>query len=205
MSSGAVDASLRENPVFVGLVGLCPALFVTTHLSQSVVLGLCTLFVLVSAAPVLAFIEGQLSGRAEFLASLAIIGALTTVVELLLRFVYPQMSVRLGIFVPLIAVNCLVLRLVGQTQAAKRPGQATLDAVYSGLSFLLALSVIAVIREVFGTGGISWGQVSVNVPGLTRAPVGLFGTAAGALLVLGYIRALVAYHRLNREAGEKPQ
>lgn len=205
MSSSAVDASLRENPVFVGLVGLCPALFVTTHLSQSVVLGLCTLFVLVSAAPVLAFIEGQLSGRAEFLASLAIIAALTTVVELLLRFVYPQMSARLGIFVPLIAVNCLVLRLVGQTQAAKRPGQATLDAVYSGLSFLLALSVIAVIREVFGTGGISWGQVSLKVPGLAQAPVGLFGTAAGALLVLGYIRALVAYHRLNRESEEKPQ
>jgi len=205
MDSGAVDTPLRENPVFVGLVGLCPALFVTTHLSQSVVLGLCTLFVLVAAAPLLGIIEGYLSGRAEFLTSLAVIAALTTVVELLLKLVYPQMSARLGVFVPLIAVNCLVLRLMGRNQAGKGPGEATLSAAYSGLSFLLALSLIAGIREILGTGGLSWGQVSVMVPGPAQAPVRLFGTAAGALLVLGYIRALVAYLRLNSESEEKVQ
>ncbi len=203
MDSPAVDTPLRENPVFVGLVGLCPALFVTTQLSQSVVLGLCTLFVLVAAAPLLGIIDPHLSGRAAFLTSLAVIAALTTVVEILLEIAYPEMRARLGVFVPLIAVNCLVLRLMGRSQAGKGPGEATLSAAYTGLSFLVALSLIAGIREIFGTGGLSWGQVSVQVPLL--APIRIFGTAAGALLVLGYIRALVAYLRLNSESEETGQ
>ncbi|TVR85711.1 MAG: hypothetical protein EA428_15575 [Spirochaetaceae bacterium] len=202
MDSASVDTPLRENPVFVGLVGLCPALFVTTHLSQSMILGLCTLFVLVAAAPLLGIVEPHLSGRAGFLTSLAVIAALTTVVEVLLELVYPEMRMRLGVFVPLIAVNCLVLRLMGGAQAGKGPGEATLSAAYTGLSFLVALSLIAGIREIFGTGGLSWGQASVQVLVLSQAPVRIFGSAAGALLVLGYIRALVAYLRLHSESEE---
>ncbi|MFN2311896.1 MAG: Rnf-Nqr domain containing protein [Spirochaetia bacterium] len=200
MDDSAVGSPLHENPVFIGLVGLCPALFVTTQVSQSVVLGLCTLAVLVAAAPLLGIIDMHISGRSRFLTSLAVIAALTTVVEILLGIVYPEMRARLGVFVPLIAVNCLVLRLIGGSETGNGPGEVTLAAVYTGLSFLVALSLIAGVREILGTGGISWGQVAVQVPGL--APVQLFGTAAGALLVLGYIRALIAYLRLNRESRE---
>lgn len=196
MRSSSMETPLRENPVFVGLVGLCPALFVTTHLSQSVILAVCTLLVLVAAAPILSIVEPRLSGRLGFLASVAIVGAITTIVEILLELLYPEMRHRLGVFVPLIAVNCLVLRLVGGSER-QSSSEATVSAAYTGFAFLVALSTIALIRELLGTGGLAWGSASIAVPGVALGPVRLLGTSAGALLVLGYIRALVAHVRMT--------
>ena len=195
---------VRENPVFVALLGLCPSLAITTHLVHAIGLGAAVVFVLVSSGLTVSLLRRFVPRRGRIPVFVAVIAVYVTVVDVLMGHYLPGLSERLGIFVPLIVVNCLILGRVDAFASRTTPGRAVLDALGSGIGFLLSLSLIASIREVLGAGTLTAfpaGEFSgvLRVPGLAEQPVSVIGMAAGALLVFGYLLALVAWVGARRE------
>ena len=195
---------VRENPVFVALLGLCPSLAITTHLVHAIGLGAAVVFVLVSSGLTVSLLRRFVPRRGRIPVFVAVIAVYVTVVDVLMGHYLPGLSERLGIFVPLIVVNCLILGRVDAFASRTTPGRAVLDALGSGIGFLLSLSLIASIREVLGAGTLTVfpaGEFSgvLRVPGLAEQPVSVIGMAAGALLVFGYLLALVAWVGARRE------
>ncbi len=196
---------LRENPVFVVLLGLCPALGVTTRVQNAAALGLGVVFVLAASSFVVSLLRYFIPERVRVPANLVVVATFTTLLDLLLQAYAPTVSRNLGIFVPLIAVNCLIL---GRAKAFAREHFAVfslLDGLGHGLGFALALILIALVREVLGNGTITlfpFGKFDgiVDVPWLSSSPIRIFGLSAGAFIVVGYLKALfdIAGKRLNR-------
>ncbi|MFW5784438.1 MAG: electron transport complex subunit RsxE, partial [Spirochaetota bacterium] len=146
---------VRENPVFVALLGLCPSLAITTHLVHAIGLGAAVVFVLVSSGLTVSLLRRFVPRRGRIPVFVAVIAVYVTVVDVLMGHYLPGLSERLGIFVPLIVVNCLILGRVDAFASRTGPGRAVLDALGSGIGFLLSLSLIASIREVLGAGTLT--------------------------------------------------
>ena len=195
---------LRENPIFVSLLGLCPSLAITTHLVNAIGLGLAVIFVLVASGLTVSIARTLVPRRGRIPAFIAVIAVYVTVVELLMGHYAPWLSDRLGIFVPLIVVNCLIMGRVDAWASRTTPGRAVLDALGAGIGFLLSLSLIAAIRELLGAGTLTLVPVGgfggvIRVPGLADQPVSVVGTATGALLVAGYLLALFTWPARRQE------
>lgn len=194
---------VRENPIFVTMLGLCPSLAITTHLVNALGLGLGLMIVLIATTLTVSVLRSAIPVVWRTPVYLAVTAVFVTAVDVLARAYLPALRDRLGIFVPLLAVNCII---VGRAHAFARrvtPARAALDALGMGIGFTVALSLIALIREVLGLGTITLfplGSFSgvVRVPGLSDAPVRVVGLAAGALLVVGYLKALFTWIELRR-------
>ncbi len=195
----------RENPIFVLLLGLCPALGVSTKVVNALGMGMGVIFVLLGANIMVSLLKDFIPSKVRIPAYIVIIASFVTIVEMVMQAYAPSLYDSLGVFVPLIVVNCIIL---GRAEAfANRNGVAAsvLDALGMGIGFTLALSLIALIREVFGAGTISLFAVGgfsgvIEIPGLVSAPVRVIGLAAGALLVMGYLIGLFKYMSLRKEA-----
>lgn len=200
----------RENPIFVSMLGLCPSLAVTTHVVNALGLGAAVLLVLVLTSLTASLARDVVPPRIRVVVYLGVIAVLVTVVDVLMSAYLPGLRERLGIFVPLIVVNCLIL---GRAEAFARhnaPGSAVIDALGMGLGFVLSLTGIALVREVLGAGTVtlfpmgSFGGV-IRVPGLSDAPLAVTGLAAGAFLVVGYLKALLTWiSRVRRGESAQP-
>lgn len=189
---------VRENPVFVVLLGLCPSLAITTHLVNAIGLGLAVAFVLVASGLTVSLVRRLVPRRGRIPVFIAVIAVYVTLVDVLMAHYLPGLSERLGIFVPLIVVNCLILGRADAFASTATAGRAVLDGLGSGIGFLLSLSLIAAIREVLGAGTLTLFPVGgfagvIRVPGLVEQPVSVVGMAAGALLVVGYLLALFTW------------
>lgn len=200
---------IRENPVFVTLLGLCPSLAVTTHTANGIALGLTLLIVLVLTSLSVSLLRTVLPPAYRVPAHLAVIALFVTLADAVMTAYLPSLREALGIFVPLLAVNCIIL---GRAEAFARtvpPARAVLDALGTGAGFTLSLTLIALVREVLGRGTITVfaaGAFSgvVSVPGLADQPVAVLGTGVGAFLVVGYLKALFTWiGRLRRGATEE--
>ena len=204
---------IRENPVFVTLLGLCPALAITTHVVNAVGLGTAVLVVLVASNLTVSLIRAVIPSRIQYPVFLAVIAVHVTVVDLSMQAYLPALSARLGIFVPLIVVNCAVLARADVFARHAPPARAILDGLGVGIGFILALALIAVVREVLGTGTITLFPMGafdgvVRISGLADSPAGVLALAPGALLVMGYLYALfgrVATDNDRRRAAETPE
>jgi electron transport complex protein RnfE len=198
----------RENPVFVTLVGLCPSLAITTHVVNALGLGAAVVVVMVLSSLTVALIGDRVPAGVRTPAYLAVIAIHVTIVDLIMSAYLPELSARLGFFVPLIVVNCLIL---GRADAFARevvPGRAVLDALGMGIGFVLSLTLIAVIRETLGSGTITvfpFGSFDgvVAIPGLVDRPVAVIGLATGAFFVVGYLKAIGNWISARR-AGTPP-
>lgn len=195
----------RENPVFVTMLGLCPSLAVTTHLVNGYALGMAVLVVLVATNVTVSLLRTTIPTAWRPVAHLAIVALFVTAIDAFLRARTPLLSESLGIFVPLIVANCLVL---GRADACARhvpPGRAALDAIGFGIGFTLSLTLIAALREALGEGTLTFSYATgadglVEIPGLADRPVAILGIGAGALIVIGYLLALLRWIGLKREA-----
>lgn len=176
----------RENPIFVIALGLCPTLAVSTSLENALGMGIAATFVLVFSNAIISAIRNVVPSRIRIPCFIVVIASFVTVVELLMAAYTPLLAERLGIFVPLIVVNCIIMGRAEAFACRNKISSSIMDGLGMGIGFTLALSVIAIIREFLGSGKIA-GQIIFK----GFAPVGILVLAAGALLTLGILIAFI--------------
>ena len=175
---------IKENPVFVLVLGMCPTLATTTSAINGLEMGLATMFVLIFSNIVISLISPMVPDKVHIPVYIVVIATFVTVLQLLMQAFVPTVYESLGLFIPLIVVNCIVL---GRAEAfASKNGvwASALDGVGIGLGFTLALTVIGLVREVLGSGSL-FGWKFIAGDGMLA-----FVLAPGAFMVLGYLMVL---------------
>ncbi len=145
---------IKENPVFVMLLGMCPTLGVTSSAFNGLGMGIATLFVLLMSNTVVSLVKSQIPSKVRIPAFIIIIASFVTVVEMVLEAFIPFLYEQLGIFIPLIVVNCLILGRAEAFASKNNLKSSILDALGMGLGFVIALTVLGAVREVLGNGSI---------------------------------------------------
>lgn len=184
----------RENPVLMLLLGLCPTLGVSGKFFNAIGMGLGVIFVLVCSNAVISLMKKIIPNQVRIPGYIVIIATFVTIVELMLRAFSPVLYSGLGIFIPLIVVNCIVLGRAEAFAGKNRLLPSILDGLGMGIGFTLSLMLIAFIREILGAGTLTlWESGSTVyrfvIPGLSEAPVSVLATPAGALFVVGFVIA----------------
>ena len=180
----------RNNPTFRLVLGLCPTLAVTTSLENALGMGLAATFVLVCSNGLVSALRKLIPGAVHIPCYIVIIATFVTATDLLMQAYLPALSASLGIFIPLIVVNCIIL---GRAEAfACRNGvvESLADGLGAGLGFTLALALVATVREICGTGTLTvWGDLAFR--NLNPGPVTLAILPAGGFVTLGLLLALI--------------
>ncbi|MDD3823771.1 MAG: electron transport complex subunit E [Sphaerochaetaceae bacterium] len=193
----------KENPVFIIMLGLCPTLGVTTQVVNGIGMGLSVIFVLVFSNIFIAMLKNIIPNSVRIPAYIVIIAAFVTIVEMVMHAYAPSIYQALGIFLPLIVVNCIIL---GRAEAFANKNtvlDSFLDGVGMGIGFTLSLTLIAFIREVFGAGTITLVPIGgfdgvIEIPLLYTYPVRVLTLAAGALLLMGYLKAFFEWNAARK-------
>ena len=175
---------LKENPTFVLLLGMCPTLATTTSAINGLSMGLATLFVLVLSNIAISAIAPVVPDKVHIPVYIVVIATFVTILQFAMQAYTPAMYATLGLFIPLIVVNCIVL---GRAEAfANKNGilDSALDGFGIGLGFTLSLTVLGIVREILGSGSI-FGFKFVSGDGMLA-----FVMAPGAFLALGYLMVL---------------
>jgi len=176
---------IKENPVFVLLLGLCPTLAVTSSAFNGLGMGLATTFVLLGSNTVVGIIKKLIPNKVRIPAFIVIIASFVTIVELVMQAYLPSLFEALGIFIPLIVVNCLVLGRAEGFASKQSLLSAVIDGLGMGLGFTFALFLLGSIREILGAG--AWMGMKF-VPG---DAILVFILSPGAFIVLGYLIAFI--------------
>ena len=186
---------IKENPVFVLLLGMCPTLGVTSSAINGLGMGLATTFVLVMSNFVVSLIKNQIPAKVRIPSFIVIIATFVTIVELIMEAYLPALFKSLGLFIPLIVVNCIVLGRAEAFASKNTIWSSVVDGFGIGLGFSFALVLLGGIRELLGSGKI------FDFPVYPENYVTLvFVLAPGAFIVLGYLIALI--NRLKKRLGE---
>lgn len=177
---------IKDNPVFVMLLGMCPTLGVTSSAFNGLGMGIATLFVLLMSNIVVSLVKSQIPSKVRIPAFIIIIASFVTIVEMVLEAYIPFLFEQLGIFIPLIVVNCLIL---GRAEAfASKNGliSSIVDALGMGIGFTIALTILGAVREILGSGSIfDFSFVSEDANTLL-----LFILPPGAFIALAYLSVL---------------
>ena len=184
---------IRENPVFVMLLGMCPTLGVTSSAFNGLGMGVATLFVLLMSNIVVSLIKSQIPSKVRIPAFIVIIASFVTVVEMVLEAYIPFLYDQLGIFIPLIVVNCLILGRAETFASKNSPKASIVDALGMGTGFVLALTVLGATREILGNGSIFEFRF---VPEDANTLI-LFILPPGAFIALAYLAYV--FNRLTRK------
>lgn len=174
---------LTENPVFVMLLGMCPTLGVTTSAFNGFGMGVATMFVLIMSNMVVSLIKGFIPDKVRIPSFIVVIASFVTVVDLVMAGFLPALHAQLGLFIPLIVVNCVILGRAEAFAAKNSLGKSILDAIGMGIGFVLALTLLGGVREILGSGSIfGLSILPEDVPTIL-----LFVMPPGAFLALGYL------------------
>lgn len=177
---------IKENPTLVLLLGMCPTLGVTSSAINGLGMGLATTFVLVMANMAVSMVKSVIPDKIRIPSFIVIIAAFVTVVQLVMEAYLPSLFKSLGIFIPLIVVNCIVLGRAEAFASKNSIGKSAIDGLGMGLGFSLALVTLGSIRELLGSGRL------FDIPIYSENYVSLlFVLAPGAFIVLGYLVAIV--------------
>lgn len=180
---------LRENPVLVLVLGTCPTLAMTTSVIKAVGMGLCALFVLVCSNIVISLLRRVIPNGVRIPAYIVVIAGFVTLVKMLLSAFIPSLFASLGTFLDLIVVNCIILGRAEMFASKHSVTESMLDGVGMGLGFTLALLLMALVRELLGSGSLC----GIAIPVLSRFCFPILAQPAGGFLVFGVLMALVAY------------
>lgn len=181
-----LNGILRENPVFALVLGMCPTLATTTSAINGMSMGLATTFVLICSNVVISLLKSLIPDKVRIPAFIVVIATFVTMVQLLMQAYLPAIYEVLGLFIPLIVVNCIVLGRAEAFAAKNTVGLSALDGLGMGLGFTLALTLIGAVRELLGTGSLFGMNLYSETYGML-----IFVLAPGAFIVLGYLMALV--------------
>lgn len=176
-----------SNPVFVLLLGMCPTLGVTSSAINGLGMGLATTFVLILSNIIISLVKSQIPDKVRIPCFIVIIASFVTMVELLMKAYVPALYAQLGLFIPLIVVNCLVLGRAEAFAAKNNVFRSFLDGAGMGLGFTLALTLLGAVRELLGSGAIFGHKfIAPEADGIL-----IFVLAPGAFFALGLLIALI--------------
>jgi len=177
---------LKENPTFGLVLGMCPTLATTTSAMNGMSMGLATMFVLVCSNIVISLLKNVIPDKVRIPAFIVVIATFVSILQLLMQAYVPAIYATLGLFIPLIVVNCIVLGRAEAFACKNNVGLSAVDGIGMGLGFTLSLTVIGAVRELLGTGCIFGASIYDGQYGAL-----IFVLAPGAFICLGYIMALV--------------
>ncbi|MBQ2430105.1 MAG: electron transport complex subunit E [Alistipes sp.] len=180
-----LNGILKNNPTFVLVLGMCPTLGTTTSAINGLGMGVATMAVLIMSNLVISLIKNFIPDKVRIPAFIVVIASFVTIIQMLMQAYVPSLYASLGVFIPLIVVNCIIL---GRAEAfASKNGalDSVLDGVGIGLGFTIALTLIGAVREILGSGAIFGMSLGVA----NYMPL-VFVLAPGGFLVLGYLMVL---------------
>ena len=188
----------KQNPVFKMVLGLCPVLAVTTALSNGIVMGLATTFVLICSNFIISLLAKYIPPKIRIPCYIVIIATFVTIVDMLLNGFVPLIHKTLGIYVPLIVVNCIILGRAESFASKNSVFFSIVDGLSMGAGFTLSLCLISIIREFFGTGALY--LFDIKLLSITSLhPLMLFVLAPGAFLSIGLLLGLFNYFGIMRK------
>ena len=189
-----LNGLIFENPTFVQLLGMCPTLAVTTSVKTGLGMGLSAAAVLVCSNVIISLLRKIIPDKVRIAAYIVIIAAFVTVIQMCLEAFLPDLSSSLGIFLPLIVVNCIILARAEAFASKNSVLASAADGLGMGLGFTCALCIISAVREFLGAGTI----FDIPVYGNTVSPASIIIMAPGGFIVLGILVAAVQ-HFMNKE------
>jgi len=188
----------KQNPIFYLVLGLCPLLAVSTRVDNALGMGLGVFFVLVGSNVLISLFRHWIPSQVRIPCFIVVIASFVTIVELFMHGYAPELHERLGIYLPLIVVNCIILGRAEAFASKKPVFHSFLDAVGMSIGFTLGIVGIAVCREVLSTGKIAIFGYTI-VPTLTQSPSVMMILPPGAFLTIGVIMALINYRSIRKE------
>lgn len=192
--SNLTKGILKENPIFVQLLGMCPTLAVTTSAINGIGMGLATTAVLVSSNVVISLIRKLIPAQVRIPAFVVVISTFVTVVGMMMEAFLPDLFSALGLFIPLIVVNCVILARAEAFASKNSVGDSALDGIGMGLGFTLALLVLGAVREILGNGSI----FGVSILGASYQPALIMILPPGGFLALGLLLALYNSYQIKK-------
>lgn len=196
-----LNGIIKENPTFVLMLGMCPTLAVTSSAINGLGMGLSTTVVLVFANLLISLFRKRIPNGVRIPAFIVIVASLVTIVEFLMKAYFQSLSDSLGVYIPLIVVNCIILGRAESYASKNGPIESIFDGIGMGLGFTIGLTFIGLIREILGAGTV------FDIPvleDLGYTPIAIFTRAPGAFLVLAFLVAGMNIIRKKMEAKGKP-
>ena len=190
---------IKENPALILMLGMCPTLAVTTSAINGIGMGLSTLAVLVFSNLIISMMRNVIPDQVRLPAYIVIVASLVTVVDLLMQAYTPGIYSALGIYIPLIVVNCIILGRAEAYANKVTPALAAMDGIGMGLGFTIALTIIGLLRELLGAGSAFGVQVLPD----SVQPIAIFVKAPGAFLIIAIIIAVMNAAQIGTKANEK--
>ena len=181
----------KENPTFVLVLGMCPTLATTTSAMNGLEMGLATLFVLVLSNIVISLISPVVPDKVHIPVYIVVIATFVTVLQLVMQAYTPAAYRTLGLFIPLIVVNCIILGRAEAFANKHNVWESALDGIGIGLGFTMSLTIIGIVREILGSGSV-FGWKFIAGDGILA-----FVMAPGAFMVLGYL--LVLFNKIAKK------
>jgi len=183
---------IKENPTLIMVLGLCPALAVTTSAINGIGMGLATTFVMTCSNTMISALRKVIPNQVRIPVYIVLIATFTSMVDLLIQGYVPVLAESLGLFIPLIAVNCIVFARVESFAGKNKIFDSTLDGLGMGIGFTFALFLIGAIREILGSGSIFDYQFMGN------SEILIFVLAPGAFFVMGFIIAAIRFFQTKK-------
>ena len=185
---------ILDNPIFMQTIGLCPTLATSTSLSNAIGMGIAATVVLICSNVVISLLRKFIPDKIRIAAFISIIATFVTVIDLLLQAYIPSLASSLGLFLPLIVVNCIILGRAEAYASKNAVLPSAMDGLGMGLGFTFALVLMGIVRELLGAGTIAAGIIGdkgIQIPGLVDNPATMMILPAGGFLVMGFILAAI--------------
>lgn len=181
-----LNGIIKENPTFVLLLGMCPTLGTTSSALNGMSMGLATMAVLICSNFVISLIKNLIPDMVRIPSFIVVIASLVTILQMCLQAYVPAVYASLGLFIPLIVVNCIILGRAEAFAAKNSPVASIFDGIGMGLGFTIALTLLGAVRELLGTGKVFGLEIFPDSYGAL-----VFVLAPGAFIALGYLIAIV--------------
>lgn len=182
-----MNGIIDENPTFRMVLGMCPTLAITTAVSNGIGMGLAVTFVLVFSNLVISLLRKAIPDQIRIPAFIVVIATFVTIVQLVVKAFVPALDAALGVFIPLIVVNCIIFGRAETFAFKNKPIPAIVDGLGMGIGFTIAITLISAVRELFGAGTL----LGVQVMPAGYLPMDLLVKPAGGFIVLGLLLALM--------------
>lgn len=196
------EGIIDQNPIFVQFLGICSSLAVTTSVTNAIGMGVAFTAVLIFSNLFISLFRRFIPSQVRIAAFIVIISGFVTAVELVIKAFFPAINESLGLFIPLIVVNCIILARAESFASKNGVFASVVDGVAMGIGYTMALVCIAVVRELLGTGMLfagSDGTGGIRILGDWYSPASIFIMAPGAFLTLGFLVALFKYLRTREK------
>ena len=190
---------IKENPTFVLMLGMCPTLAVTSSAVNGLGMGLSTTVVLICSNLLISLFRKVIPNGVRMPAYIVIVASLVTVVQFLMQAYLPSLSAALGVYIPLIVVNCIILGRAESYASKNPPVESIFDGMGMGLGFTLSITILAAFRELIGAGTV----FGVQVMPKAYEPATIFILAPGAFFVLAFLAAIRAKLQDKKPEGER--